>query len=533
MQAGNERLDTHDARAHIDGCSLRLTPRDYVAGLLCPENRARWLRGCIVNLIPDNVHDKVAASPAGLAARAKALCDDPAAFFNHSYTEMQAIPTDDLEALQLAGLKWRFADLRDRIPMLKKLADSQEIAGIDELNAIVPLLFEHTMYKSYPPSLLENGRFVEINKFLSKLCTFDLSTVDVSKCATIDDWMINMDRESPLLIMHSSGSSGTMSFLPTSKKEWDKFGRTLRVTFIQDFGDDPAACYEEDIYAIYPYFRHGGSGHVRQCEIFVKYFCETEDRLFTAYPGRMSSDLLYLGSKIQSSARKGKLHQLKISPNMLARQAEYEKIQREMPERLMAFFAEIVETLGGKRIFYSGAQNLLYNVTKIGQEMGLSHVFAPSSIISTGGDWKGGEARPDSWREQICEFVGIEKTRMVYGMTEIGGLHNKCANDHYHFTPWVIPYVLNPDTSEVLPRRGRTKGRAAFFDLGSETRWGGFITGDEIDIEWDTPCGCGQATVWAHDGITRLSAQRGGDDKISCAATEGAHQDAMDFLNTY
>ena len=211
-----------------------------------------------------------------------------------------------------------------------------------------------------------------------------------------------------------------------------------------------------------------------------------------------------------------------------ARKEEFEKIQAEMPERLMTFFSEVADKLAGKRIMFSGAQNLLYNVTKIGQEKGLSHVFAPNSIISTGGDSKGGVVMPSDWREQVCEFIGIEKTRMCYGMTEIGGLHNKCA-----FTPWVIPYVMDPDTSEVMPRVGRTKGRAAFFDLGSETRWGGFITGDEIDIEWDKPCGCGQTTVWAHDGIQRLSASRGGDDKISCAATEGAHKDAMNFLNTF
>ena len=33
--------------------------------------------------------------------------------------------------------------------------------------------------------------------------------------------------------------------------------------------------------------------------------------------------------------------------------------------------------------------------------------------------------------------------------------------------------------------------------------------------------------------IERYSEKRGGDDKISCAATESAHTEAMDFLTSF
>ena len=469
-----------------------------------------------------------------VGSRAKALCDDPAAFFGHDYTAMMSIDRAELEALQLEGIRQRLADLRGRIAMLGKLADSQGIEDVSTLHDIVPLLFEHTMYKSYPPSLLENNRFKDINLFLSKLTSVDLTSIDVSHCRSIDDWMETMDRESPLMIMHSSGTSGTMSFLPVSKAEWDKFGRALRVTFLQNFGDDPTkATSGEPFHAIYPYFRHGGAGHVRMCELYVNHICGSEERLHTAYPGRMSSDLLYMGAKIRAAQAKGQLDRLKISPALLARKAELGAIQAAMPEHLMAFFAELADTLKGKRIFFWGAQNLLYNVTKLGHEKGLKAVFSPDSVIGTGGDVKDGMVMPDDWREQVCEFVGVDRIKMCYGMSEVLGLHNKCSMGHYHFVPWVVPFVLDPDSSKVLPREGVTTGRAAFFDLGAETRWGGFITGDEYTIHWDDPCGCGATTVWAEDGIQRLSAKRGGDDKISCAATEGAHKDAMSFLNSF
>jgi hypothetical protein len=464
--------------------------------------------------------------------RARAMCADPASFFDQSYTAMQSIARDELELLQLEGLNYRLGDLRGRIGVLQKLADNQGISKLESLDDAVPLLFEHTMYKSYPPALLENARFAEINRFLSRLCAFDLTTIDVSACETIDDWLQTMDRQSPLLIMHSSGSSGTMSFLPMSKREWDKFGALMRVTSMQSFGEDPTHVYDEEIYTIYPYFRHGGSSHIRMCELYVKYLSGSEDRVLTAYPGRMSSDLLYLGARMQAAQAKGELSRLKVSPAMLARKDEYEKLRAQMPEHLTKFFLDITERLQGKRIFFWGMQNLLYNVTRIGVEKGLQNVFSPNSVIGTGGDLKEGLRPPADWREQAKRFIGVDRIHKCYGMTETGGYHHLCEHGHYHFAPWIVPFVLDPDTGTAQPRRGRATGRAAFFDLGSETRWGGFITGDEITVDWETRCPCGQSSAWAEDNIQRYSLKRGGDDKINCAATEGAHKEAMNFLTS-
>jgi hypothetical protein len=471
---------------------------------------------------------------AAISSMATAFCDDPAEFFHHSFTEMQSVDRDLLVTLQREGLRQRFTELKDRIPMLKKLADAQGITEITEIDDVVPLLFEHTMYKAYPPALLQKGRFKEINKFLSKLCTFDLSYIDVSDCQTIDEWMQKMDAESPLLIMHSSGTSGTMTFLPESKHEWDKFGKCARVITLQSFGDDPSVMDEGgDFYVIYPFFREGGSSHIRTCDMYVKYVCKVEERLLAAFPGRMSSDLLYLAARIRAAAAKGELEQLEISPIMMARKDEYEKLQEQMPALLEAFFADIVEKYRGKRVFFFGAQNLIFNLVQSGREKGLSHVFAPNSVIGAGGGTKNGPAMPDDWREQIMDFIGIDRLKMSYGMTEVNGWHLMCSEGHYHFCPWVIPFLLDPDTSARLPRTGVVTGRAAFFDLSSETRWGGFITGDELTVDWETRCACGQSSVFAHSAVERLSLKRGGDDKISCAATEGAHKEAMSFLTSF
>src|SRR5205085_5992482 len=102
---------------------------------------------------------------------------------------------DDVADLQRAAVKRRFGRLRGNLPMLDKLADSQGINDIDAVEDLVPLLFGQSMYKSYPPSLLEKGRYDQLTTWLNKLVTVDLTKLDVSGCKSVDDWMLLLKRE--------------------------------------------------------------------------------------------------------------------------------------------------------------------------------------------------------------------------------------------------------------------------------------------------------------------------------------------------
>jgi hypothetical protein len=68
-----------------------------------------------------------------------------------------------------------------------------------------------------------------------------------------------------------------------------------------------------------------------------------------------------------------------------------------------------------------------------------------------------------------------------------------------------------------------------------DTRWGGFVTGDEVTFEWDKPCGCGWNSPYIVGGtIGRFSEKKddGGEEKLSCAAAPAAYAEALDFLNS-
>jgi hypothetical protein len=419
--------------------------------------------------------------------------------------------------------------------MLQKLADKQGIGQLHSMADVVPLLFEHTIYKSYPPALLEKNRFSDIVRWLNKLVDVDLSGIDVSGCRSIDEWIGVMDRDSPLTILHSSGTSGTMSFIPCSKHEWDKFGLSQKIQLFQKFGQEPAPGDEKpetDLYAIYPYFRSGASVHLRNIDNIVKYIVGDEAHLIAAYPERMSSDILYLAAKIRAAQSKGELDRLQISPELLARKSHYEKLQEAMPAHLAKFFEEVVVRLAGKRVMVNGTWNILVNMAKAGLSQGLRNVFSPHSLVLGGGGAKGMQ-RPVDWQDDVRAFTGVDTIMDIYGMTEIQGSALKCEHGHFHFPPWIVPFLLDPQTSKPLPRKGTVTGRSALFDLSAETRWGGFISGDEITINWDDSCPCGRASIFMLGNIERYSEKNGGDDKISCAATENAHKEAMSFLTKF
>jgi hypothetical protein len=114
---------------------------------------------------------------------------DPPAFFDRSYTKQHSIARDRMEELQLAALTLRFNQGLGQVAMVSKLAGRQGITQVSEFDDVVPLLFEHTMYKSYPLSLLERQQFDKLSSWVSKLTPLDLSAVDASKCDSIDSWL--------------------------------------------------------------------------------------------------------------------------------------------------------------------------------------------------------------------------------------------------------------------------------------------------------------------------------------------------------
>lgn len=471
------------------------------------------------------------ARDTALEREAERWMNDPYEHFGYHNTRIHSLPREEVEAVQLVAMNLRLAERRGQVQVLGKLADAQGIGHLDSLDAMAPLLMPHDMYKSYPVSLLARQKFGPLNTWLSRLTRHDISGLDVAQCDSIDGWLTKLREETPLDVGASSGSSGTASFYPKSKRDYRLSMTGMRVQLAQSFGQDPRpGDLDDKIHAIIPLYRDGhasmGAFGKYSCEVFAK-----GDPAFWhyAFDFKLSSDLMWLAARLRAAKARGDADKVDVPASLLARREEWEEAQREMPNQQLAFVNRMIRELQGQRVFVMSTSNLLYAAARRGLDEGLSGVFARDSVFMGGGGAKG-VPLPDDLEEVICKFFNTPRMISAYGMTEMNSFSVQCDHDRYHVLPWVTPFLLDLESGQPLPRKGRQTGRAGFFDMTADSCWGGLVTGDLVTIDWDHRCACGRTSFGIEKKINRVSELQGGDDKISCAATPQAQAEAMDFL---
>jgi hypothetical protein len=179
-----------------------------------------------------------------------------------------------------------------------------------------------------------------------------------------------------------------------------------------------------------------------------------------------------------------------------------------------------------EKLYISGLWNNLYHVAKAVREKGYSAKdFHPDNCIYVGGGLKRAQL-PADYQAFVHDTFNIPPGRHFqnYSMQELNSAMPKCQKGgRYHLPPWIVPLILNQDGDALMPHTGagEVEGRAAFFDLSLDGRWGGVITGDKVSLDY-SPCACGNAGPSIRDDIVRY-ADLGGDDKIGCAGTVDAY----------
>ena len=245
-------------------------------------------------------------------------------------------------------------------------------------------------------------------------------------------------------------------------------GAAFAAVFTQDFGTDEDCRTSPGMDVIFPYFRDGGAMVTRLNDPIAKHVAKNPKRFHAAFPGRLSSDVMYLAGRLRDATARGQAHRVDVDADLLSRKQDFDRLLAEMPERLEQFMDRLCGELAGRRVFSSTVWHTIYNLAKAGVAAGHRAVFAPDSILALGGGAKG-MVQPEGWQDDVVEFFGAERIRSGYGMSEITLAARLCDNNRYHFNPWLVPFVLDPDTSAPLPRSGTQIGRVAFFDLALTT----------------------------------------------------------------
>ena len=448
--------------------------------------------------------------------------------------QMYALPREAQAELQLAGLRKRFGELIERIPMLRKLAEEQRITDIGRIEDVAPLLVPHSAYKSYALSVLEKGQFDRLTRWLDGLTAHDLSGLDASKCDSIDDWIDLLDATTPIRVLHSSGTSGKLSFLPRSVAEFHIMVTGWRRQFDHFRDERPLLGVPvEQAPTIYLQYRHGGMAMHRLLHFMVAdLYGGDVGRTLTLHQGRFSADVASIGGRLRAAEAKGELGRIQLSPKLVARREAFIKEQKDAPLRMEQFLDELHGRFAGQCVSIMGHVPGLYEVASAGLKRGMEGVFRPDSFVQAGGGLKG-KTLPGDWQETVRRFFNVPKLSAGYGMTEIvASLGRACAGGNFHVPPWVIPFLLDPKSGQPYPRSGTHTGRFGAYDLNAQTYWGGFLTGDEVTLAWgdSAACQCGRIGAYVRPSIRRYTEKEGGDDKITCAGAPDAHDKAIDYI---
>lgn len=462
----------------------------------------------------------------------QSLLEDPASILDLPYDAGYQLTKQQLHDVHLAGTRRRFDELKGKVDALARLADEQGVHQIETLDQVVPLLFKHTVYKSYPLNFLERNRFDALTRWLGGMTSLDLSGLDASGIDSIDDWLRFLEDNSPLMVHHTFGTTGKLSFIPRTKSEWRDVirlsGASLRDSDGPDTGPD---LLRHHLPLVAPTYRKGFSTTARSLNLMVEMFAGGDDNALFLYPqGYVSADLASLAGRLRAAEARGEEGALRLAPTLLARREEFMRMEQDRPAAMREFLEKARERFGGQDVYLFGFWPVISDWAEEGLSQGIRNVFGKNSVFVTGGGTKG-RAMPEGWRERIWDFLGFDRYFDTFGMSEMCGGNPACRIGNYHFPSATVPFVLDLETGHPMPREGRQTGRLAVMDLLARTYWGGLITGDLVTVGgWDEPCGCGRPGPHLEPDIRRVADISGGEDKINCAGAPAAHDKALEFL---
>jgi hypothetical protein len=463
-----------------------------------------------------------------MSEQIEALVADPDKMNRLGSARLFDIDWADLQELQLRVLKRRFEEMRPKIRVLDRLAEDLDISTFERAEDATPLFLPHTMYKSYAVSNVENGRFDRMTAWLSGLTAHDLSGVDVSGCDSLESWLDRLEAETALRPICSSGTSGKISVFPRGQKEADY--RTYNFLDIhsayRDESDSGLAGANLEYFCPWPVAtgRHNMPAHFKSLREIV--FKDHPERMHILGKGHWDVDMLWLSGKLRAAEAKGALGELKLTPAMERVRARLLKEQADAQQNVDEFIHKLFVENRGKRIFLQAAYGQMIPLAQEAKKRGLVAEFAPDSYILGGGrSGSKGAVFPDGWLE-LCKEVFPYQYNEVYGMTESTGTARLCSGGHFHVSPWVAIFLLDPDTSVPLERKGTQTGRLALFDLLPTSYWGGLITGDRITVNWEGGCSCGRKGPYVHNDVVRYSNLRD-DDKVTCSKSPDAYEKAV------
>lgn len=416
---------------------------------------------------------------------------------------------------QIAALNERFHERKDAIKLLAMRARDAGTTDIHTLDDIVPLLFPHTAYKSYPESFLTEGRWDRLTRWLGTVSPYPIS-IDTTDITDIDTWIARLEAAGHY-VSASSGTTGKSAMLIASDRDmaWSQID-TVGV-FSWGSGVEPAR--DRLQIGTSPVATVPKNRKIAEAQRAAFANPEWESWNYPVPPitvGALTGQVVMRKRIAEGSARPEEI-------------AAFERTARERAEAVAQAIpktAEFIIANRARKLLIAGLWSGLYAVARVVRDRGFSaQDFHPDNAIYVGGGLKRAQL-PADYKAFVHETFNIPAARdfQNYSMQELNSGMPKCRDgNRYHIPPWIVPLVLDRAGDALVPHNwdGEIEGRAAFFDLALDGRWGGVISGDLVSVDY-RPCACGHRGPSIRDTISRY-ADLEGDDKIGCAGTVDAY----------
>lgn len=425
------------------------------------------------------------------------------------------LPYADIRDLQVAAIAERFAEQVGRIKLVRQRAEDAGISEIRTLHDVVPLLLPHTAYKSYPESLLVNKRWDRLTRWLATVSAQPTDNVDLAGVDDVDGWIAACEAAGHY-VSCTSGTTGKPAMLPASKADLE-FAAAEGVEAVQ-WGSGVRAGDKRTI---------AGFGATAQSPRNSA----TGGALVQAFADLSRLSMTADGPPITIGSITRMISLRKAIADGTALPGDIEEFERESATRQQALdgslgrAADHVIANRGDKLFIMAMWGPLYQLAEEVRNRGFSRKdFHPENGAFLGGGLKRAKV-PDNYKEYIYDTFNLSPrfTYQMYGMQECQTSMPRCEKGgRYHIPAWMVCLPLDKDGSNLLEiGEGEIAGRAAFFDLSMEGRWGGVISGDRIEVDF-SPCACGSPSPSIRDTIARY-ADLEGDDKIACSGTVDAY----------
>ena len=429
------------------------------------------------------------------------------------------IPYQDIRDLQVAAMNERLQEQLDSIKLVKHRATEEGVSEIRCREDAVPLLLPHTAYKSYPERFLTDKRFDRLTRWLGTVSSLPVESVDLEGVADMDEWVSRCE-QAGIFVSCSSGTTGKPAMLVASQADLD-FSSRDGIAAVE-WGSDIRTGDKRTLAGYGTVARSPRNSAMGQA-LMGAFVDMNKPKADTGIPP------ITIGSITKMIALRKAIADGTARPDEIA---EYDKESAKREKELEGAVAIAAEDMIGKRgdrLYLTGMWGNLFNLAQEVRNRGYSgDDFHPENGIYVGGGLKRAKL-PADFKEFIYETFNLHPRFIfqMYGMQEIGSSMPRCQEGgRYHVPPWVVCLPLNKSGDALLPaNEGVVEGRAAFFDLSMEGRWGGVISGDHIEVDF-SPCACGAGSPSIADNIARY-ADLEGDDKIGCAGTVDAYVRGM------